>query len=123
MKRLKNSKIVNCILHIIGFSFCVMPPIACTLSYFPLWNESAKALSGGVLLLFLTAAFPLFKMLREHFKSPASYTVWLCLFLLFFALSKIADEMTVISFVGFLGNAVGAVILHIAKKRTDKSNE
>ena len=33
-----------------------------------------------------------------------------------FALSRIADQMTVISLVGFIGNLIGAIIFRIAKR-------
>lgn len=117
MKTNKSFKIVNTVLHIVGFSLCILPPIVCTLFYFPLWKESAKALSGGVLLLVLVSAMPVFKLLKRHFESPASYTVWLALFIIFFALSKIATEMTVISFVGFIGNALGAFMFRLARRK------
>jgi nicotinamide riboside transporter PnuC len=48
--------------------------------------------------------------------SYSSYFLWLILFLLFFALSKIADQMTVISLVGFIGNLLGAICFFIAKR-------
>ncbi len=119
MKTNKPRKIANIFLHIFGFALCVLPPIICTLFYFPLWSESAKALSGGVLLLALVSAIPVFKLLKKHFESPASYTVWLFLFIIFFALSKIAAEMTVISFVGFISNALGALMFRMARRKTE----
>ena len=36
--------------------------------------------------------------------------MWFLLFVLFFALSRIADEMIVISLVGYLGNLIAAFI-------------
>ncbi len=116
MNKGEKSKFVNIILHILGFCLCIVPPVICTGLYFPLWRESAQALSGGVLLLLLIAAFPLYKYVKKLLESPASYTLWLILFIIFFALSKIATEMTVISFVGFVGNALGAVCFYFAKR-------
>ena len=46
--------------------------------------------------------------------------VWLVLFVLFFMLSKIANEMTVISFVGFVSNVTGAILFYIAKRIREK---
>jgi Co/Zn/Cd efflux system component len=54
------------------------------------------------------------------FHSPAAYVMWLIAFLLFFSLEKIAHEMTVISFVGFLSNLCGAVLFKFAASRKDK---
>ena len=47
-------------------------------------------------------------------KSPAVYTLWLIAFIAFSSLSRIADEMTVISFFGFISNAAGAVLFRLA---------
>ena len=80
-------------------------------------ESSAQALSGGVLLLLIMAALPLYKLFKAHFKSPSASTLWLILFVIFFTLAKIAQEMTVISFVGFISNISGAVILRIADRR------
>lgn len=114
------SKFVNIVLHIIGFSLCVLPPAICTLLYFPLWRKAGGevALSGLCLFLVVISALPLYRGIKRLLRSPASYTVWLCLFVLFFSLSKIADEVTVISFVGFIGNLLGAVCFGIARRRT-----
>ena len=121
MKKFEKSKFVNIVLHIIGFSLCILPPIICTLLYFPLWKESAKALSGGVLLLVLISVIPIYKLIKKQLVSPASYAIWLGLFIIFFALSKIAVEMTVISFVGFVSNLLGAFLFRIARrKRADE---
>ena len=49
-------------------------------------------------------------------RAPASYTVWLVIFIAFLILSNIAHEMTVISFVGFLGNLIGAVLFKLSGK-------
>ena len=115
----KKRGIVNSILHIVGFAMCIMPPAICTISYFPLWKESAQALSGGVLLLLIVSAWPLYKMLNDKLKSPSASALWLILFVVFFTLAKIADEMTVISFVGFISNAIGALIFKIADKEEE----
>lgn len=116
MKMNKNKNFVNNILHMSGYLICILPPAICTICYFPLWKESAKALSGGVLLLLILAALPLYKMLKERIKSPSAYTVWLILFVIFFTLAKIAEEMTVISFIGFISNLFGAFVFKIADR-------
>ncbi len=123
MKRLKNSKSAKFGLHIAGFILSIFPPVICTASYFPIWKSGGEAISGMVLILLLISALPLYKFLKRALASPASYTIWLILFLLFFSLSKIADEMTVISFVGLVGNALGAVLFNLAKKCGGDKNE
>ena len=40
--------------------------------------------------------------------------MWLFTFILFYTMSRIADEMTVISLVGAISNAIGAILFRIA---------
>ena len=105
------------VIYALGLLISVAPPIIATLSYFPLWTQkdSGAVLSGAVLLLILISAIPLIKYLRSHLRSPSAVGIWLLVFLAFFALSKIADEMTVISFIGLLSNCVGALILWLGR--------
>ena len=123
MKASKSRYFVKLGLHILGFLFCILPPVICTTSYFPIWTERSQAVSGGVLLLLLGAAYPLYKFIKQSFSSPAAYTIWLILFILFSLLSRIAEQMTVISFVGFIGNALGAVCFRLAKRAGGESGE
>ena len=112
------------ILRTAGLILCILPPLAATLFYFPVWAvEGTKIVSGITLLLLALSALPLYKLLRDMLRSPASYTVWLILFLLFALLSKIAEEMTVISFVGFISNTLGAVLLRLGRKEEKKNEE
>ena len=124
MTRQRNNRVfVSFALHIIGFLLCVVPPAVCTLLYFPLWKEAgyASCIAGGTALLLALCVIPLYKMIRKGLMSFSSYMMWLILFLLFFALSKIGDQMTVISFVGFIGNLLGAICFWYAKRGEDRS--
>ena len=118
MKRSKTNVFVSFGLHILGFLLCILPPAICTLNYFPIWREVGYecCIAGGVALLLALCAIPLYKLIAERLKSFSSYLMWLVLFLLFFGMSRIADQMTVICFVGFVSNLMGAVCFHIAKK-------
>jgi hypothetical protein len=108
-------------LHILGISLCTLPPAVCTLLYFPIWKyNSEKALAGGVVILLIISAYPLFKLMKKRLASPASYTVWLIIFLAFATLSRIADEMTFISFWGLLGNLLGSVCFMFTKGRRNE---
>lgn len=60
---------------------------------------------------------PLYKMIIRWLHSFSSYIMWLFLFLLFLGLSRIADQMTVISFVGFVSNLIGSFFFAAAKRR------
>ena len=109
---------VRICLHILGISLCTLPPAICTLCYFPLWTESSeKTVAGGALILLLLSAYPILKLIRKRLASAASYVIWLVIFVVFFLLSRIADEMTVVSFYGFVGNLLGAVCFALARKR------
>ena len=118
MKRSKTNVFVSFGLHILGFLLCILPPAICTLNYFPIWREVGydSCIAGGVALLLALCTIPLYKLIAERLKSFSSYLMWLVLFLLFFGMSRIADQMTVICFVGFLSNLMGAICFHIAKK-------
>ncbi len=107
-----NLKPKNVTLYILGLCVSVFPVCAATLSYFPLWKDSGdgKLISGFALLFLLLAAKPIFKHFRRELSSPSVPVMWFLLFVVFFALSKIADEMTVIAFVGFISNTLGAVL-------------
>ena len=118
MKRSKTNVFVSFGLHILGFLLCILPPAICTLNYFPIWREVGyeSCIAGGAALLLALCAIPLYKLIADRLKSFSSYLMWLVLFLLFFGMSRIADQMTVICFVGFVSNLMGAVCFHIAKK-------
>ena len=109
-------------LKALGLTLCVLPVTVCILSYFPVWQARGGEvlLSGTALLLLTLAALPLYKALKAALASPASYTVWFIAFLLFLFLSRIADEMIVISFVGFIGNALGAICFRLAKGNSNE---
>lgn len=115
MKSQNKSKFVNIILHIIGFLLCIIPPAVCTMLYFPVWREAgaASCIAGGGALVLVICAIPLYKLLRRALSGASAYMMWLIAFLVFFGLSKIAVEMTVISFVGFVSNLLGAILMKI----------
>ena len=89
-----------------------------TVSYFPIWQErgSGAVLSGFTLALLLISAVPIFKAIKRILSSLASYTVWLIIFLLFMLLSAIADEVTVISLIGFISNVIGAILFKLSER-------
>lgn len=105
------------LLKFAGLLFCIIPPALATLFYFPVWiaRGGEFILSGLALILLILACLPLWRSLSEKLRSPALYTLWLIAFIVFASLSKIADEVTVISFVGFIGNLIGALLFRLAK--------
>ena len=117
-----NRFFVNLCLHIAGLCCCILPPAICTLAYFPLWKEAGggAVIAGGCALILVLCAMPLYKLLHSALRSSASYIIWLVAFLTFFALSRIADQMTVISFAGLVGNLVGAILFKLGGQRNEK---
>ena len=102
----------------LGIGISVIPASVAIFSYFPMWIErdDASILSGFTLLLFAAALIPLYKHLRDILRSPSAPVMWFIFFVLFFILGRIADEMTVISFVGFVTNLIGSIFFKIAKR-------
>ena len=120
----KSYSFVNLTLLIVGFILCIAPPAVCALSYFPIWKTSgyASCIAGGTAVLLTLCFIPIYKLISHAIKSYSSYVMWLIFFLAFFALSKIAEQMTVISLVGFIGNLLGEVCFRIAR-RSDTADE
>ena len=110
------SKSARAIIRLTALLISVVSPVIATLSYFSLWrSEGAAALLSGITVLLLTVcALPLYKLIIKHFSSPSVYTVWLVLFIIFAMLRSVAEQMTVICLVGFVSNALGAMLYKIA---------
>lgn len=96
----------------------VAVPLFATISQFPIWVErSAKATVSGLALLFiLLSVLPFMKKIREYFKSPAVWVIWGVLFLVFYGLSSIINEMVIISFYGLLSNMFGEILYKYGEK-------
>ncbi len=110
----------------IGLVFSTMVPVIAVFSYFPIWRERGAddMLSGISLLLILISAIPLCRSIRAALRSPSAPFVWFLIFIIFFSLSKIADDITAISFIGFLSNIVGSLFFSLAKRfEVTKKNE
>ncbi len=118
MKSSKSSFASIC-LHILGVLFCFIPPAVCTLSFFPLFEEggSEKRLAGLCALLLVICAIPLLRALKKRLTDIPSYFMWLSIFLLFLLLSRICEQMIIISLVGFISNLIGAFILSMSERR------
>lgn len=104
------------ILSSLALAVSVLPPLIAVISYFPVWSSrgSGAVLSGFAALLAVLSAMPLFKLLSRLLSSPSAWMMWLITFIVFFALSRIVNEMLVISLVGTLSNIVGAVLFRAA---------
>lgn len=106
------------LLRALGILLSVVPPMVCTLLYFPVFRAAGgeELICGGAVLLLIICALPAFRYLKEHLRSPSVPLLWGACFLLFFALSKIAEEMIVISFVGWISNLAAAVAFRLSDR-------
>ncbi len=103
----------------LGILLSVVPALSATLAYFPLWTQrgSGYVVSGITLTLVIISAVPLLRIVAARLKSPSAPVLWLIIFLFFLTMSKIADELTVISFFGFVGNLLGSLCFRLAKSK------
>ncbi len=113
----KDKLLLSLILRAVGIAFCILPVTLAVLSYFPLWKSCGadEVICGFTALLLVLAFHPLYNLIKKAVSTVASYTVWLIAFIIFLLLSRIADEMTVISFIGFVGNSIGAILMKIGE--------
>ena len=110
-------------LTLLGILVSVVPTAGAILLYFPVWKSAGavSVVSGFGILLLTLASVPIFRIIKERFKSPSAHVMWLVLFILFFALSKIADQMVVISFVGFISNFISSFIFRAARSNKNEA--
>lgn len=108
------------LLYILGVTVSVLPAAVAALCYFPIWvaKGGEVVVSGFTAFLLAIAALPLYKLLKKLLASPSSWVMWTIAFLLFLLLSRVAREMTVISFVGMISNIVAAIIFKIRERVT-----
>ena len=112
-------------IKIFAVAIDILAPLIATLTQFPIWiNKSSEAAVSGVfLLLIILSCLPFLKVLKEYFKSPAVWVVWIIMFLLTNLLSSIISEMVIVCFVGMIANCVGAVLYRIGKSIAEKEKE
>ena len=111
--------------NLLGILFSTLPPLFATLSYFPLWHGmgGGAILSGVSVLLLLLCFTPLFRFIKERIGTPSAPVIWLTVFITFFVLAEIAEEIKVIAFIGFVGNLIGALFFRLAKRGERKHGD
>lgn len=105
----------------IAFLFCIGAPIITTLAYFPLFVEQSaeKTFSGGVLVLLLFCAVPLFNVIKKAIKKAPVRWIWLIWAILLgilYLLQPIIEELMVVSLVGAIGGAISIIFFALARK-------
>ena len=113
----RNNPTKRLLFGFLGLTISIIPVTVAIFSYFPLWidRDDTSLLSGISFILLCTALIPMYKHFKRIMRSPSVPLMWLIIFVLFFMLSRIADEMTVISFVGFISNLVGSLFFKLAR--------
>ena len=101
-----------------ALALSIVPPMIAAISYFPFWMDKGDGaiISGFTVMLLLIAVIPLFKLIKRMLASPSILFIWLMIYLLFSAAKNIADEMTVIAFVGVVSNTVSTFIFKITER-------
>ena len=101
----------------LGLALCVLPPTIATLEHFPLWlGKGECALSLLAICLLALAAIPLFRVLRNHFRSPSAWLLWFALWLILTVSAPLLDALRTIAFISFPTSLAGALCFRIAKR-------
>ena len=110
------------ILKVIALTIDVSVPLAATLSQFPLWVEkSPEATMSGLFILFaFLSCLPFIKQIKDYFRSPSIWVVWVVLLVLFICLRSIIDQMVVVCFFGAVSNVIGAGIYKLGNTIANK---
>ena len=110
-------------LYILGVILCVLPTVLCILCEFPLWVAkgnptvaSGVTLSALSLSLIVIASTPLLRIIRAKIKTPSMWMIMGIMFLIFYSLESVISSLVLISFAGFIGNVMGAIVFFYAKK-------
>ena len=114
------------LLELTGLLCCLVPPILVTFSYFPLWKESVglgATLGGGVAVVFIIAFVVLSKYIKVKINTPSPVLIFLMCYGFFYLMQKVSAGMTVITFWGFVGSAVGAVFFWWSKRYEERRIE
>ncbi len=105
-------------LRIIGLAVCIVPPIITTLDYFPLWfSQTETTLSVLSAMLIALCCIPFYKQIISYFKgTPASWVVWLVIYIIVAVFNKLADGVETVAFMGVLSNLAGGFIFRLEKR-------
>lgn len=112
-------------LTVIGAMLCIAPPAVATLMYFPLWvdKSATTTVSGLSMILILISIVPLFKLIKDHLKTPSAPILWaiVCVFAMMFR--SIIDQVVVIAFVGTVSSIAGFFVFKARDRMAEKTKE
>lgn len=116
MKKLSDKQ-KHYLFKILGFLFCIVPPLVVTVIKYPLWSASKGAtLSVVSVILIVLCCIPFKKYIKEVWKNPSAWQMWLFIFLADVILENIAQMTKIISLVGFISSIIGSIMFQLSKR-------
>lgn len=120
MKKLSDKQ-KHYLFKILGFLFCIVPPLIVTVIKYPLWSANKGAtLSVVSVILIVLCCIPFKKYLKEVWKNPSAWQMWLAIFIADIVLENIAQMTKIISLVGFISSIIGAAMFQLSKRYSTK---
>lgn len=103
------------IIYYTGLVISILAPLVAAATQFPVWTENVDSGQVGGMFVFvaLLCMIPLFNHLKIALKSPSSCLLWTIIFVCTWALSKIIQQLIIVSLVGTVANYVGALLCGI----------
>lgn len=95
----------------------IVAPLTATLTQFPAWVErsAGSTVSGTFVVFAILSSIPLFRFLKNIFKTPSTPLLWGVAFALLICFRNIVDEMIVICLVGTISNIAGTAIYKVGE--------
>lgn len=106
------------IIYYTGLAVSITAPLIAAAAQFPVWTETvdSRQVSGIFVFVALLCLIPLFNHFKTVLRSPSSTLLWSIVFFISWSLSKIIDEIVIVSLTGALSNAAGAVLCGIGNR-------
>lgn len=103
------------IIYYTGLVISILAPLVAAATQFPVWTENVDSgqIGGMFVFVVLLCMIPLFNHLKIALKSPSSCLLWTIIFVCTWALSKIIQQLIIVSLVGTVANYVGALLCGI----------
>lgn len=110
----------------LGLCCCLIPPIACTCTYFPVWKQTVGtwAMVGGTVAIIAVVAFiVLAKYCRTRIKSPSPVFISLCLWLFFTLIEQTVTGLKMVTFWLFIGSLAGSLFFWLSDRADRESRK
>jgi chromate transport protein ChrA len=111
------------LIHIVGLIVCIVPPALAALDLFPLLSETPqKQISTVGALMLLLCCVPLWRSLKVFLRSPSAWKLWLVVYVVFYLLSAISEEITTIALIGLASSVLGEIVFVLEKRYRIKND-